>query len=68
MQKQLHQPKSIFVSFRLFLGDSGGRNGLVVCGIRFLSKQDHYDFWSRLGGHPMIMCFVVASSQLPSPS
>jgi hypothetical protein len=52
--------------FRLFLGDSGGRNGLVLCGIRFPSLLDHYDLWSRPGGPPMITFrfFVLASSQL----
>jgi hypothetical protein len=52
--KKRHHHKSIFDSFRLFLCDSGGSDGLVLCGILFPSKLDHYDFWSRPGGFPMI--------------
>jgi hypothetical protein len=64
-QKKRHRHKSILECVRLFLGDSGGRTGLVLCEMRFPSKLDHYDLWSPPGGPPMITCrvMVFASSQ-----
>jgi hypothetical protein len=39
-----------------------------LCGIRFPSKLDHYDLWSRPGGPPMITLrfhvFFVSSQLL----
>jgi hypothetical protein len=57
---------SIVDSFRPFLIDSGGINGLVVCGIRFPSKRYHSDLWRCRGGPPMITFrfHVFAASQL----
>jgi hypothetical protein len=66
MRKYRHQRRPTCNMFRLFCGDSGGRNGRVLCGICVPSKLDHYDLWSRPGGPPMVTFrfHVFASSQL----